>query len=461
MYKRSLIWLRRSLRIQENKVIEAALKNSEQVQICFIFDSSILSHFPNQKDRRLSFIANHIEWMNEELSPHNASVSILYGNADEEMLGFVQANQIDHVYCDMDFEPSSISRDKKIEESLGAINVGLTAILDHLLIHPTTIKKQDNTPYRVFTPFMKHFRSMLNNISIEDIKYTLDNKFIPSNHNIHKTQMLERAGYTYVEDSIWHPSKADFTLEKFIQEKLNQYHLNRNLLFGDHTSTISPYLRFGALSIRKCFRNALLSEIHPSYVNELIWREFYAYIMFCFPDTIKFEFQEKYREKINWQYDEKLLMKFMNGNTGYPVVDAAIRQLLTTGWMHNRARMIVASFFTKNLFFNWRIGEEFFGQYLMDYDLASNVGGWQWTASTGTDAQPYFRVFNPVNQGRDFDKTGEYIKTFIPELRSVEVSDIHDPEILKVKYPGLQYPYPIVDYKKSREYAIHTFKEIT
>ncbi|MDX1916693.1 MAG: deoxyribodipyrimidine photo-lyase [Rickettsiaceae bacterium] len=456
----SLVWIRRTLRLTENKVIAKALENSEKIKLCFVFDPEILNYFPNKQDRRLSFIVNHLEQINQDLGRHNASIQILFGKPEEQIPNFASNNGFTQVFCDADFEPSSKTRDEKVAKALGNLNIKFHQVLDHLLMHPSSIKKQDGTAYKVFTPFMKHFRSLINAQILQAPIYALEERLVPGLNNFDKINILQKAAYEYRDDPLWHPLKAYSTFANFLENKIVVYHENRNLLYGNNTSTISPYLRFGALSITDCFARSLDKEVHPSFVNELIWREFYAYIMYWFPDSIGSEFQVKYRGTIKWQFDENLLHKFKKGLTGFPVVDAAVRQLLETGWMHNRARMIVASFFTKNLFFDWRIGEEFFSQYLMDYDLASNACGWQWTASVGTDAQPYFRVFNPVAQGINFDPNGEYVKQFVPELRDVNISDIHDPESLK-KYHGIKYNAPIVDYKTSRKYAIETFRQIT
>ncbi|MDX1924571.1 MAG: deoxyribodipyrimidine photo-lyase [Rickettsiaceae bacterium] len=458
--KTALIWLRRSLRLKSNMVISKALEQCDKIKICFLFDEKILSYFPDRADRRLSFIANHIEMMNRELAQFGSSVEVLYGNPNEQIPKFAKENNINVVFCDMDFEPSSIIRDNEVEKILREVKIDFIPVLDHLLIHPSELLKQDGTPFKVFTPYMKLFRSRAGDQTLRVPSYDLHGRTTPSECIFSNKEMLKRAGYEYIEDPIWHPKKADESFRKFVRSKLPFYHLRRNLLSGDHTSSISPYLRFGALSIREVFSISLENEVAESYVNELIWREFYAYILFHFPYSASSEFQEKYKGKITWRHDPVLFEAFCAGLTGYPVVDAAIRQLLQTGWMHNRARMIVASFFTKNLFMDWREGEKFFARYLMDYDLASNAGGWQWTASTGTDAQPYFRVFNPINQGKDHDPDGEYVKKYVPELSGVKISDIHDPETIMEKYYVKNYPRPIVDYKKTRENAIKAFQEV-
>jgi deoxyribodipyrimidine photo-lyase len=453
---KALLWFRRCLRLKDNKVIHEALKNGSILEFIFIFDSEVLRNFPNKQDRRLSFIVEHLDGINSELKKYGGKLHILYGDPKKIIPEFAIQNQIDEIYTEEDYEPYAINRDNFISDK-----IKLNLVLDHLLIHPSKILKSDGSPFKVFTPYMKEVRKELILNPPINYKYDLKGKVaLYDSYEFDKKEILEKAGYIYQKDEIWHPDFAQNLFAKFYEEKFENYHDNRNILFGDHTSRISPYLRFGALSIREIYNKSIIIEKFPNYVNELIWREFYAYIMFHFPNSIENEFQEKYIGKIKWNYDDKKLEAFYNGMTGFPVVDAAIRELRQTGWMHNRARMIVASFLTKNMFMDWRIGEKFFAQYLMDYELSSNVGGWQWTASTGTDAQPYFRVFNPINQGKDYDKDGSYIKKYVPELAKVSVEHIHDPEIIHSKY-RVDYPRPIIDYKSSREFAISSFKEIS
>ena len=318
--KKSIIWLRRALRLKDNKVIQVAIQNSDYIKFCFIFDSSILQNFPNKQDRRLSFIVNHLQLLNEELLRHSSSIEILYGRPEEEIPKLALAYSASSVYCDEDLEVASLKRDEKLLYKLQNLGIEFVTTLDHLLIHPEKITKQDGSPYKVFTPFMKHFRSMINSDLCQPATYSLEGKILPSSDiasvghaswsNNDKKAILERAGYEYIEDNLWNPANAYGDFANFVQTKLIYYHENRNLFYGNNTSAISPYLRFGSLSIRECFTKALISEVHPSYVNELIWREFYAYIMHWFPESIELEFQSKYRGQITWNSDVNLLAKF-------------------------------------------------------------------------------------------------------------------------------------------------------
>lgn len=486
----SIIWLRRSLRLDDNKVIEKATASGLQLVFVFVFDSLILKRFKNKQDRRLSFIISSLEIINNQLEEYGAKLFILYGDSREVIPNFAEKINATKIYTELDFEPLSIQRDEFIKEKLKE-NCDFIQALDHLLIHPSDISKNDGSPFKVFTPFMKIFRNSISSDHLKYCSYNIKNKIAPfkeiveliyrdlnnsaNSINIkedknfikinifngdNKKDLLKIAGYEYYEDELWQPKDAKRNMYDFIDSKLSTYHTNRNKLDIAGTSSISPFLRFGNISIRELFSLSIDNEVNPNYTNELIWREFYTYIIYYFPETINTEFQHKYRNNIKWKFDEKKWELFKQGNTGFPVVDAAVRQLVNTGWMHNRARMIVANFLTKNLFFDWRLGEDFFANYLMDYDLASNVGGWQWSASTGTDAAPYFRIFNPTLQGQRFDTSGDYVRKFVPELKEIPTSDIHNGEVIAEKYKISNYNAPIVDYKFTRDRAISYFKNM-
>ncbi|MFY9589175.1 cryptochrome/photolyase family protein [Rickettsia endosymbiont of Halotydeus destructor] len=477
MSKLSIIWLRRNLRLQDNKSFAAALRNSEKILPIFIFDTTILKRFINSGDRRLSFLASTLYQLHNKLQELKGELLVFYGDPLLIIPKLAEALDVKAIYADEDYEPDNIKRDEEIKKQLGE-NRKLELFCDHLLIKPDRILTKDNQPYKVYTPYMQSFRKYLadhnafpgntHNKLLTAYNYNLDDKLasfadidLP---RLNLTQgpkgILNQIGYNYKKDDLWRAENAENVLNKFIRTKINNYKTNRDFLHLDGTSTISPYLRFGLISIRQCYRKAfeLTSNLGViTWINELIWREFYANILYHFPYSVKDEFLEKYRRKIPWNKDAEIFYKFTEGKTGYPIIDAAVRQLLQDGWMHNRARMIVASFLTKNLLIDWRMGEEFFAQYLMDYELASNVGGWQWAASCGTDAQPYFRIFNPYTQGKNFNPNAEYVKKYLPELEDVPANIIHNINFTKI-YPD--YTKPIVDYKLSRVRALAVFKKI-
>lgn len=464
----SLAWLRRDLRLHDHAVLHSALAQSGQIQPVFIFDTDILARFPNPQDRRLTFIAHTLERMHRELHKQGGGLLVLHGSAAATMPKLAACLQVQQVICAEDFEPSAIMRDRAV-----AAQLPLMQVVDHLIHHPSRTIKDDGTPYRVFTPYSKTWRAALKPDSFAEKKVSLQGRLADYNAvaalvdaagitrlscDAGAGAMLEAIGYQNAGLGEWQPDDVTKRLEQFVLQRLDGYKDHRDFMSEEGTSKLSPYLRFGLISVRECAR--LAAERHgkgsDSWINELIWREFYAMILYHFPDVVTQEFQPQYRE-LNWQNSRVLLEAFCNGQTGYPIVDAAMRQLLETGWMHNRARMIVASFMTKDLRLDWRLGEEHFAQHLMDYDLASNNGGWQWAASVGTDAQPYFRVFNPELQSRKFDPKGDYIRRYVPELSHLDKNEIHAPK--QDLFGGSRYPRPIVDHRLAKELAISMFKE--
>ncbi|MDF2965600.1 MAG: deoxyribodipyrimidine photo-lyase [Rickettsiaceae bacterium] len=471
----AIIWIRRSMRLEDNAVIAKAIAEGKRLIFIFVLDQDILVRFRNPNDRRLSFIANILIKLDNELQEMGSQLLVFHGKARDVIIRLSIALGIKSFFAEEDFEPANIKRDNDIAENLG-VGSELNLVLDHLIMHPKELLKNDGTPYKVFTPYMKRFRDMLNAGSFFKYDYNLKEN-LASLADINKRckegnlmlldlsspqAILEQIGYQLVENPLWDVSKANYKLHEFISENLDTYAEQRNYPAINGTSRLSPYLRFGLISIRKCFKEAYnrIGQGGYSWVNELIWREFYSYLIYHFPNSVELEFQSIYRNQIPWQRDEDLFKKYTQGKTGFPIVDAGMRQILAEGWMHNRVRMIVASFLVKNLHMDWRLGEEYFAQNLMDYELASNVGGWQWSASTGADPQPYFRVFNPWLQGKKFDNEAEYIKKYVPELKSVPSEHIHKPELLRKYAAKIGYPEPVVDYASTRDSAIRIFKAI-
>lgn len=445
----NLVWLRRNLRLEDNLPLFKALECSEKVQLVFILDTDILSRFPNPLDKRLIFIKNALRQINDQLKKYGGQLLVCKGRPKELIPMIAKAMGAKNVFADEDYEPANIKRDAEVKIALDNV-AELRLYCDHLIFHPKDILKSDATPFKVYTPYMKAFRQNLSHSRF--LKYNslelLQGRVASSCLNLEMESLLEEfnvPGYDI--------SKVHDICDDFILNKISSYQAKRDYMNCDGTSGLSPYLRFGIISVRELFRKAYEKDNSFTWVNELIWREFYASILYHFPHSAHSEFNNKY-STIPWSQDARLFEAITNSRTGYPIIDAAINQLVTTGWMHNRARMIVASFWTKNLFLDWRLGEEFFAQHLMDYELASNVGGWQWSASCGTDAQPYFRVFNPMLQAQKFDPSGEYIKKYIPKLQGISIKDIHNLDALK----AYGYTLPIVDYALSRARAIDVFK---
>ncbi|NBX04343.1 MAG: deoxyribodipyrimidine photo-lyase, partial [Alphaproteobacteria bacterium] len=396
----SLVWLRRDLRLYDHAALHKALSLSACVQPVFVFDTDILQQFSNKQDRRLTFIARALCAIDSELKKRGGGLLLLHGRAQDIIPKLAETLGAAHIIAAEDFEPKTILRDQEVNKKTGG---KLTLVKDHLIFSPTEITKDDGSAYKVFTPYSRVWRAKLSPASaapytIHDAGRYADFASIRQRAQaagfavLTPENLLAQIGYEEVALPDWPVDNARKRLADFVREKSRNYEHARDLPATHGTSRISPYLRFGLMSIREALTLAQENGGADKWINELIWREFYAAILYHFPHTPSLEFQAQF-VGLPWRQDEKLLAAWKTGNTGYPIIDAAMRELLQTGWMHNRARMIVASFLTKDLLLDWRLGEAHFAQYLMDYELASNVGGWQWAASTGTDAQPWFRIF--------------------------------------------------------------------
>lgn len=468
----SIVWLRRDLRLHDHAALATALKAAEPVQLVFVFDSEILARFNRKNDRRLVFLAETLCHMDATLKARGGHLLVLHGKASEVMPRLAQALKASAIFSAEDFEPATRARDAAVKAALPA-TTRFVQVLDHLMRAPQAMLKSDGTPYKVFTPFYKLWRADMGPAEYAEYEVKDTGRYANAAHNFSAVEAagltrvrldagpahtLEQIGYTHTPDSLWRVDDVPTRLSRFITEKLAAYPVARDQLSVVGTSQLSPYLRFGLVSVRACVREAMLQGGGEKWIAELGWREFYAAILYHFPEVVTSEFNAQYRDgAIPWNHNDVHINAMFTGQTGYPVVDAAVRELLETGYMHNRARMIVASFASKDLLLDWRHGEEFFAQHLMDYDLASNNGGWQWAASTGTDAAPYFRIFNPMLQSKRFDPEGVYIRRYVPELRDVPTADIHAPWESPLAKPA-NYPLPIIDHATAKDRAVAVFK---
>ena len=430
---KQILWFRRDLRIEDNALLSHA---SGEVLPIFIFDVNILKKLKSD-DKRVSFIYNSILKLKKDLQSVGLDLAIFF---DEPKNVFEKLkNDFDEVLCSCDFDNYAITRDKEIEPI-----VPMKRFYDSYLFHPSEHLKNDGTPYKVYTPFYKSLFYLWENRSLVEYErnsnltlYTYDYSKIPSIEDIgFEEQTLEPLFY-----------KDAFDILKEFIPKISNYKEDRDFFYKDGTSNIATHLRFGLISPRQIFNIVKPLANNETYIKELFWREFYNYILYHFP---KSEFENFNEKNIIWEENQSDFKAWCEGNTGVPVVDSAMRCFNQTGMMHNRLRMIVASFLTKNLLLDWRKGEEYFAQNLMDYDASTNVGSWQWGASTGADASPYFRVFNPYTQGEKFDKDALFIKKWVPELANINPKLIHK--------EGALMQTPIVDCKTSRIRAIERFK---
>ena len=425
----ALFWHRRDLRIHDNKGLFEALKQNEIVHPIFIFDKSILDKLPNN-DQRILFIYQEIESLKKSYQNLGSDLWVYYGEPSEIIPKIVQELKCSSVYFNNDYEPYALQRDQEIQLSLNNIKIEFIGNKDHVIFEKNEVLKDDGKPYTIFTPYSRKWKA---NLKEEDLREYSIEKY--SGTLVQKQQgealiTLEEMGF---ESKVLH----DFPDRIAKNEILKNYHLSRNFPAVKGTSKLSLHLRFGTISIRKL---ALIArEQNETYLNELIWRDFYQMIIFHFPKSAENSFKAQY-DKIIWEKNEAHFFSWCTGKTGYPIVDAGMRELNATGFMHNRVRMVVASFLTKHLLLDWRLGAAYFAEKLLDFELASNTGGWQWAAGCGCDAAPYFRVFNPQAQQEKFDKSFEYIKKWVPE------------------YGTSSYPEPIIEHKFARERILQRFK---
>ena len=423
-----IFWHRRDLRTFDNAGLYKALKSEKNVQPIFIFDENILEELPKD-DQRVLFIYQEIEKLKKIYQKQGSDLWVYHGTPEKVIGDVVKKQSVSKVFTNRDYEPYAKERDQKVYSLLEKENIEFVGAKDHVLLEKNEVLKEDGDPYRVFTPYMKTWKSVCTDFHLKS--YPTEKYFSNLNlvENPEELLSLKSMGFR-------HKQKVEFPSREVDGERIKEYHEKRDIPSINGTTRMSLHLRFGTVSIRELARKGKKNE---KYFNELIWRDFYQMIIHHYPDSATKSFKRKY-DNIPWENNEVHFKAWCEGKTGYPIVDAGMRELNETGFMHNRIRMVVASFLTKHLLIDWRWGETYFAEKLLDYELASNVGGWQWAASSGVDAQPYFRVFNPDSQQKKFDKDYKYIKKWVKEF---------DTE---------QYPEPIVNHKEAREKAIETYK---
>ena len=460
----SLFIFNSDLRLRNNPALSNASLKGSSLTTLFIFNPKKWNNH-NESNLKIAFQIEHLKELSEKLKNLNIPLKLINADGIEDeskkIIDFVKKNEIQEVFINKEYGVNEMQRDETLQKDLERMNKKLN-IYDSSIFHPDSVKTQSDTFFKVFTPFSRAFRSKLMSKKIEVSELPKRQE-----HAISVSDKIESFKLDKNDQEIFNQyeigeEKALEKLENFIDHKILNYKKNRDFPALDGTSALSPYLSSGILSSGQCifyvFQKYSEDEIGvKTWINEIIWREFYKYILFHNPRVSKnLSFSEKY-DKFPWLNNEDSFISWSKGETGVPIIDAAMRQLNATGWMHNRLRMIVAMYLTKNLLIDWRKGEKYFMNKLIDGDFASNNGGWQWSASTGVDAAPYFRIFNPITQSEKFDKEGTFIKKWIPEIAAAK--NIHDPSTEERREMG--YSYHLVDLKESRKEAIEKFSSFS
>jgi deoxyribodipyrimidine photo-lyase len=425
----SIFWFRRDLRLADNAGLYYALKQNENILPIFIFDEEILNKLEDKHDARVQFIHEQIVHLQKQLLVFESAIKVIIGKPIDIFNNLIKEYNVKNVYCNHDYEPYAIKRDQDIQDYLKIRNISFHTYKDQVIFEKDEVLKDDHKPYTVFTPYMRKWKSKLNAFYLN--AYPTEKYFYHFlKYKAFEMPTLEQIGFK--------STNIKYPTINYNEQIIKQYAEQRDYPAINGTSKLSIHLRFGTLSIRKLVKIA--QELNETWLNELIWREFYMMILFHFPHVVSKAFKPAY-DNIPWSNNQAHFEAWCNGKTGYPIVDAGMNELNQSGFMHNRVRMIVASFLTKHLLIDWRWGEAYFAKKLLDFELSSNNGGWQWSASSGCDAAPYFRVFNPYEQTKKFDPQLKYIKRWIPN------------------YDELTYMRPIIDHKYARERVLKTYKK--
>ena len=462
-----VVWLRNDFRILRNDALVYATQNHDQVSVFYIFKKKDFV----KRSAQLWWLFKSLKNFKEKLNKFNINLEIIEANSYKEVFDEVYNKKNFSIYWNKIYEPDFLLFDKKSSSSLSLKNIEFKIFKGNLLNEAHEIKKNDNTPFKVFTPFWRNAE-----------KFYLDKGFNKKQNIVVKNKKINFLGRSIKLETIlpkkkwhlnfekyWKPSE-ETALEKvkyFIKNNLSNYGENRDIPSIEGTSKISPYLAFGQIHVstiwEECQKINNKHQGYRKYVNELGWREFSHSLINYFPEMLKGNLRKDF-DNFPWQNNKKNLISWKNGMTGYPIVDAGMRELYKTGWMHNRVRMVTASFLVKHLRIHWQEGEKYFRDCLLDFNEANNIAGWQWVAGCGADAAPYFRIFNPILQGEKFDPLGKYVKKWIPELSNVPKEFIHKPWELNEKIKnfelGKTYPKPIVVHEEARNAALDAFKKI-
>ncbi len=461
----ALVWFRRDLRDFDHAALSRALRQHERVFCAFVFDTDILEPLRQRRlfaDRRVDFILRAVEELAAALKARGGGLIVRHGRAVEEIPRLAADLGIAAVYANRDYEPAARERDAAVARQLATEGRDFIDCKDQVIFERDEVLTQGGTPFSVFTPYSRAWRAKLSPGDLAEHDCT------PGNGQL---AVLPEPTFPALSDLGFLPTDLKLPcgmsggaqlFEDFLT-RIDRYHAARDFPAVKGCSYLSPHLRFGTVSIRQLAAAAHAESLQPQgkgagvWLNELIWREFYQMVLWHRPDVVAHAFKPDH-DTLAWDAAPELFAAWQTGHTGYPLVDAAQRQLLQSGWMHNRLRMVSASFLTKDLGIDWRQGEAHFADWLLDYDLAANNGGWQWAASTGCDAQPYFRIFNPVTQSEKFDPQGKFIRRYLPELKDVPDKFIHAP--WQMPFPPAEYPPPVVDHALARKRTLARFGAI-
>lgn len=463
-----LVWFRRDLRTEDNSALLAAARNGPVIGVFVISPTQWQEH--QDAPIKVKFWLENLRALQRQLATYNIPLLIritdTWDHIPDILLAICTAHGITRVHCNDEFEINELARDTQCADFLGQHGILLQRYDDRCFIPPGMVKNQSGNYFKVFSQFKKHYADYLfplanyaDGVPEKQTALSVTSDPIPKDIPLYNLHDIDLSAWPIGEH------EARQYLDDFLDDRIRRYDTARDIPSIDGTSKLSPYLAAGILSIRQCMDAALYARQQTAqtngidtWINELIWRDFYNHILVGYPHVSRHRAFKTGMDNMPWLHDPDHIESWKHGRTGFPIIDAAMRQLLATGWMHNRLRMIVAMFFTKNLLADWRIGEAWFMQHLIDGDLAANNGGWQWSASTGTDAVPYFRIFNPTTQSEKFDPQGDFIRTWIPELRDMSNKEIHEPWRHPLAAAQTGYPQPIVDLKSTRERAIAFFK---
>ena len=463
-YERALVWFRRDLRSFDHAALYHALSRAGRVYAVFVFDREILDSLP-RSDRRVEFIRDSVAELDAALVAAGGGLIALHARAREAIPALARKLRVQAVFANRDYEPEAIARDRDVAASLATAGIAYHDFKDQVIFERDEIVGQSGRPYSVFTPYRNAWMRSLASAHLRSHAVEERASALAPPPDAHPVPSLEELGFaaTNLRDTGVVPGmEGGAAAFSAFRDRIDAYPATRDYPAMEGSSRLSVHLRFGTVSIRELAAFAHARSLEPggggagTWLSELVWREFFAQVLWHRPDVVLHSYRPEY-DDLPFRNDRVQFAAWCEGRTGYPLVDAAMRELESTGFMHNRMRMVAASFLVKDLLCDWRWGERHFARKLLDYDLASNNGNWQWAASTGCDAQPYFRIFNPVAQSGRFDPDGDYIRRFVPELRALDRKSIHAPWQAGIDaIPG--YPAPIVDHAVSRDAALAMFK---